>query len=120
MEHPNDQDGYEDLDRAIEELESGYYVLRLYVTGSTPKSTRAIQNIKTICEKHLQGRYELEVIDIYQQPDQAKKDQIMAAPTLIKRLPLPLRKMIGDLSSEERVLVGLNLTKKDQPAAQQE
>lgn len=117
MEPQKDHDDYEDLDRAIEELEVGYYVLHLYVTGSTPKSTRAIQNIKTICEKHLQGRYELEVIDIYQQPEQAKKEQILAAPTLIKKLPLPLRKMIGDLSDEERVLVGLNLTKKDQPVS---
>ncbi|WP_295389029.1 circadian clock protein KaiB [uncultured Thiodictyon sp.] len=85
------------------------YVLRLYVTGVTPKSTRAIANIKTICEEHLQGRYRLEVIDLYQQPQLAHGEQIIAAPTLIKELPLPLRRIIGDLSSTERVLVGLDL-----------
>jgi circadian clock protein KaiB len=85
------------------------YVLRLYVTGMTPRSTRAVENVRTICEKHLQGRYDLEVIDIYQQPTLAKGEQIIAAPTLVKKLPLPLRRVIGDLSSTERVLVGLDL-----------
>jgi circadian clock protein KaiB len=85
------------------------YVLRLYVTGMTPRSTRAIENVRTICEKHLHGRYDLEVIDIYQQPTLAKGEQIIAAPTLVKKLPLPLRRVIGDLSSTERVLVGLDL-----------
>lgn len=112
MTDENDSDSYDDFEQALKEIEDGFYLLRLYVTGSTPKSTRSIQNIKTICEKHLQGRYELEVIDIYQQPELARDDQILAAPTLIKKLPLPLRRMIGDLSSEERVLVGLNLIKK--------
>ena len=85
------------------------YVLRLYVTGMTARSTRAIENVRAICEAHLQGRYELEVIDIYQQPALAKADQIIAAPTLIKQLPPPLRRLIGDMSSAERVLVGLDL-----------
>lgn len=85
------------------------YVLRLYVTGMTPRSTRAVENVRTICEKHLHGRYDLEVIDIYQQPTLAKGEQIIAAPTLVKKLPLPLRRIIGDLSSTERVLVGLDL-----------
>ncbi len=85
------------------------YVLRLYVTGMTARSTRAVENVRTICEEHLQGRYDLEVIDIYQQPTLAKGEQIVAAPTLIKKLPLPLRRVIGDLSSTERVLVGLDL-----------
>lgn len=85
------------------------YVLRLYVTGMTPRSTRAVENVRTICEKHLHGRYDLEVIDIYQQPTLAKGEQIIAAPTLVKKLPLPLRRVIGDLSSTERVLVGLDL-----------
>ena len=85
------------------------YVLRLYVTGLTPKSARAVENVRKICDEHLEGRYELEVIDIYQQPTLARGEQIIAAPTLIKRLPLPLRRIIGDMSSTERVLLGLDL-----------
>ena len=88
------------------------YVLRLYVTGMTPKSINAIENIRKICEENLKGRYELEVIDIYQQPEYAKKEEILAAPTLIKKLPLPLRKFIGDMSNEEKILVGLDLVPK--------
>src|SRR5688572_10929419 len=87
------------------------YCLRLYVTGTTPKSLRAITNIKRICETHLRGRYSLEVIDIYQQPVLAKGEQIIAAPTLIKTLPLPLRRIIGDMSNRERVLLGLDLVR---------
>lgn len=85
------------------------YVLRLYVTGLTQRSTQAVAAVRTICETHLHGRYVLEVIDIYQQPTLARDEQILAAPTLIKALPLPLRRIIGDLSSTERVLVGLGL-----------
>jgi len=85
------------------------YLLRLYVTGMTARSRRAIENVRTICEAHLRGRYELEIIDVYQQPVLAKGDQIIAAPTLIKKLPLPLRRIIGDMSSTERVLLGLDL-----------
>ena len=88
------------------------YILRLYVSGMTPKSLRAVANVKKICEEQLRGRYELEVVDIYQQPELAKIEEIVAAPTLIKNLPLPLRKFIGDLSDTERLFVGLNLTKK--------
>jgi circadian clock protein KaiB len=88
------------------------YVLRLYVTGMTPKSINAIENIRKICEENLKGRYELEVIDLYQQPEYAKKEQILAAPTLIKKLPLPLRKFIGDMSNKEKILVGLDLVPK--------
>jgi circadian clock protein KaiB len=88
------------------------YVLRLYVSGMTPRSTEAINNLTAICEKHLKDRYELEVIDIYKHPELAQADQIIAAPTLVKRLPLPLRNLVGTLSDEERVLVGLNLIKK--------
>jgi circadian clock protein KaiB len=87
------------------------YVLRLYVTGLTPRSTRAIANVKAICEEHLKGRYDLQVIDIYQQPVLAKGEQIIAAPTLVKKLPGPLRRIIGDLSDRERVLIGLDLKK---------
>ena len=85
------------------------YRLRLYVTGSTPRSARSIFNLRKICEERLFGRYELEVIDIYQQPELARGEQIIAAPTLIKSLPLPLRKLVGDLSDHERVLTGLDL-----------
>ena len=85
------------------------YLLRLYVTGTTGKSVRAIQNVRRICEEHLQGLYDLEVVDIYKNLPLARGDQIIAAPTLIKRLPAPLRRIIGDMSSTERVLVGLDL-----------
>jgi len=85
------------------------YLLRLYVTGMTPSSTRAIINVQKLCEEHLQGRYELKVIDIYQQPHLAKGEQIIAIPTLIKKLPLPLRRLIGDMSDTERFLVGMDL-----------
>ena len=88
------------------------YVLRLYVAGMTPRSTRAIANIKEICEEHLKGLYALQVIDIYQQPVLAEGDQIIAVPTLLKKLPLPLRRLIGDLSDRERVLIGLDLKPK--------
>jgi circadian clock protein KaiB len=89
------------------------YVLRLYVTGMTPRSTEAFEAIKAICEQHLQGRYELEVIDIYQRPALARDEQIIAAPTLVKKLPLPLRRLIGNLSDKERVLLGLDLRRKN-------
>ena len=85
------------------------YVLRLYVTGTTPRSSKAVQNIRALCEEHLRGRYDLEVIDIYQQPVLARGEQIIAAPTLIKKLPEPLRKLVGDLSDTDRVLIGLDL-----------
>jgi circadian clock protein KaiB len=85
------------------------YILRLFVTGTTPQSVKAISNIKHICEEHLKGKYDLEVVDLYQQPDLAKGEQIIAAPTLIKKLPLPLRRIIGDMSNTERVLVGLEI-----------
>ncbi len=86
------------------------YVLVLYVTGMTPRSARAVNNIRVLCEKHLPGRYQLKVIDIYQQPEIAREEQLVAAPTLIKKIPLPMRRLIGDLSSEARVLAGLDLT----------
>lgn len=95
-------------------LKKEKYILRLYVTGTTPQSVRAIANIKQICEEHLKGRYDLEVIDLYQQPNLASGEQIIAAPTLIKKLPLPLRRIIGDMSGTERVLVGLDLREKDE------
>lgn len=84
-------------------------VLRLYLTGTTPASVRALANLKRICEEHLAGRYELEVIDIYQCPALLEGEQIVAAPTLVKKLPLPLRRLVGDMSNTERVLLGLDL-----------
>ncbi len=85
------------------------YNLRLYVAGQTPKSLQAFANLKQICEEHLQGRYQIEVIDLVENPQLAKGDQILAIPTLVRKLPEPLRKIIGDLSNTERVLVGLDL-----------
>ena len=85
------------------------YILRLHVAGITPRSEQAIRNVTALCEKHLAGKYELEVIDLYQNPVLAKGEQIIAAPTLIKELPLPLRRLIGNMSQEEKFLVGLDL-----------
>jgi circadian clock protein KaiB len=97
------------FEQLIEQKAKEKYVLRLYISGLTPRSQKAIQNIKKICEEHLNGRYDLEVIDVYQKPVLAKGEQIIAAPTLIKQLPLPLRRFIGDLSDSERILLGLDL-----------
>jgi circadian clock protein KaiB len=88
------------------------YVLRLYIAGVSPRSSHAVENIKKICEEYLEGRYELEVIDIYQHPELAKMEQVIAAPTLVKKLPPPLRKFIGDLSDREKILVGMDLKPK--------
>jgi len=85
------------------------YKLRLYVAGQTPKSLLALANLKQICEEHLQGHYEIEVIDLVENPQLAQGDQILALPTLVRRLPEPIKKIIGDLSNTERVLVGLDL-----------
>ncbi len=85
------------------------YRLRLYVAGQTPKSVLAFTNLKQICEEHLQGRYDIEIIDLLQNPQLARGDQILAVPTLVRRLPEPIKKIIGDLSNTERVLVGLDL-----------
>jgi len=93
-------------------MQNETFVLRLYITGMTPRSAEAIASIREICEKHLGGHYDLEVIDIYQQPSLAKDEQIIAAPTLVKKLPLPLRRLVGNLSQEDRVLLGLDLRRK--------
>ena len=90
------------------------YVLRLYISRSTVKSTRAVENIKRVCEQHLKGRYDLEVIDIYQQAHLARDEQIVAVPTLIKRLPLPLQRLVGDMSNLTKVLFGLDLRMREQ------
>jgi len=89
------------------------YTLRLYVTGTTPMSRRAIMNINGICAEHLAGRYDLEILDIYQHPRSAKDERIVATPTLVKVLPHPLRRIFGDLSNRERVLLDLDLKPKE-------
>ncbi|MDI6719595.1 MAG: circadian clock KaiB family protein [Methanomicrobiales archaeon] len=101
------------FDQAVQSRTGTRYILRLYVTGMTPRSRAAIENIKRICEEHLEGCYDLEVIDIYQQPERAREAQVLAAPTLIRQLPLPLRRLIGDMSDTERVLLGLDLRVKE-------
>ena len=85
------------------------YVLRLYVTGLTPRSTRAIGTVRSVCEEHLAGQYELEIIDVYQQPGRSSEDQIVAIPTLVKCSPKPQRQIIGDMSDRNRLLGGLGL-----------
>ena len=87
-----------------------YWRLRLYVAGQSPKSRAALDNLRVLCEEHLAGRYELEVVDLREHPEMASSDQIIAVPTLVRRLPPPLRQIIGDLSDSDRVLVGLQLT----------
>ena len=103
------RDATGDFELALQESGKGDYLLRLYVSGMTPNSLRAIENIRKICRENLAGRYQLEIIDIYQQPIFAKQGQIVAAPTLVKELPLPLRRFIGDMSQTDKILVGLEL-----------
>ncbi len=106
------KDSTKEFEKAVALRGDRKYVLRLYVTGTTPRSVSAIRNIRKICDEHLKGAYDLEVIDIYQQPVLAKGEQIIAAPTLVKKLPLPLRKFIGDMSNTERILLGLDFRPK--------
>ena len=100
------------FEKALAKPAEPQYELRLYVTGMTARSARAIANLKQICEEHLKGRYDLQVVDIYQHPKLTEGEQIIAVPTLIKKLPLPMRRIIGDLSDRERVLSGLDLKPK--------
>jgi circadian clock protein KaiB len=95
-----------------------FYILRLYVAGQTKKSLTAFANLKEICEKHLGGRYRIEVVDLLENPQLAKGDQILAVPTLVRRLPPPIKKIIGDLSNTERVLVGLDIRLAEGPHVQ--
>jgi circadian clock protein KaiB len=97
------------LEHPAPEASAVRYVLHLYVTGMTSRSVRAVENVRSLCKKHLAGRYELRIVDLYQQPDLARKEQVVAAPTLIKRHPLPLRRLVGDMSNDRRVLGGLDL-----------
>ena len=98
--------------RQVKARAAARYTLRLYITGSSPRSLRAVTNVKRICEEHLKGRYDLQIVDIYQQPVLAAGEQIIAAPTLIKKLPPPLRRLIGDMSNTEQVLFGLDLQRR--------
>ena len=107
----NPRNAHATFERAAQTLPTERYILRLYVTGMTPRSARAVKNLRAICDEYLEGRYELDVIDIYQQPVLTKGEQIIAAPTLIKKLPLPMRRIIGDMSNRERVLLGLDLVR---------
>jgi circadian clock protein KaiB len=95
--------------RIFAAVEEAQCVLRLYVAGSTPQSSRAIRNLKAICDTHLPGRYALTVVDLYAQPELAREDQIVVAPTLIRQSPLPVRRVVGDLSNTDRVLAALDL-----------
>lgn len=99
----------EALEAANRDAKEQHYTLRLYIAGLTPRSQEALRTVTAICEERLEGRYDLEVIDIYQNPVLAKGEQIIAVPTLIKKLPLPLRKMIGNMADIDKVLVGLDL-----------
>lgn len=97
-----------------------HYVLKLYVAGFTPRSTEAIESIKKTCDEYLSGRYELEIVNISEHPSMARSEQIVAAPTLIKKLPLPLRRLIGIMSDEKKLLAGLDLEIKNRASAEKE
>jgi len=100
------------LQAAIADAPEEQFILRLYVSGLSARSRRAIENIRQLCEEHLAGRHELQIIDIYQQPELAKDQQLIAAPTLVKKLPLPLRKLVGDMHDSARVLIMLGIDAK--------
>ncbi|MGZ7047407.1 MAG: circadian clock KaiB family protein [Methanobacterium sp.] len=112
----NKADKFEEFESALQSERKGdKYVLRLYVAGINPKSRKAIENLKELCKENLkEEEYDLEIVDIYQQPIFAKEGQIIAAPTLIKELPPPLRRFVGDLSNKERILLGLHLKSKNE------
>ena len=99
----------EAMEQSLARQDKEKYVLKLYITGMTPRSQEALRNLQKVCREYLGDNYELQVIDIYQQPTLAKGDQIIAVPTLVKKLPLPLRRLIGDLSQEDRIILGLDL-----------
>jgi len=107
------EQAHEECDLAAKRLgngaDDGHYELNLYVTGMTPHSVRAIENLRAFCRRHLEGRHTLRIFDIYQQPSLAAAEQLVAAPTLVKRIPLPQRRLIGDMSDQERVRVALDL-----------
>lgn len=111
-ENTNKFKEFEEFEETVEaSKKDGKYILRLFIAGINPKSKRAIENLRELCDEYLKDRYELEIIDIYQQPIFAKEGKIIAAPTLIKELPLPIRRFVGDLSDKEKLLLGLDLRK---------
>ena len=113
MSQSHHQEDQARIEQALRDREPARYVLRLYIAGLTPRSVAAIASVKKTCEEHLQGRYELEVVNLHDQPTLAKGEQIIAAPTLIKLLPLPLRRLIGDMADTKKMLVGLDLRERD-------
>ncbi len=102
-----------ELEEAVRKAHEGFYQLRLYVSGSSPRSTQAVTNVRTICEEYLPGRYNLEVVDLYQQPGLASDAQVLAAPTLVKEQPAPMRRLVGDMSDEDKVLFSLHIVKRE-------
>jgi circadian clock protein KaiB len=113
----NATEAFEEALKSASALKRAKYILRLYVTGSSTRSLKAVQNLKKICEEHLPD-YDLEVIDIYENPTAAREEQIIAAPTLVKSLPSPLRKFVGDLSNTQKILIGLDIYKRQEPEDQ--
>lgn len=111
-------DNTKKLIEAAKEMENAHYVLRLYVAGMTPRSAEAIRRVTEFAEKHLTEQYELEIIDIYQKPALAQGEQILAVPTLVKVLPEPLRRFIGDMNDEDRLLFGMDLVEKNECAGE--
>jgi circadian clock protein KaiB len=109
MDKDEHKNSLAEFEKALEGMPGQKFILKLYVTGASAISSKAVENIRNFCEEHLPGRYELEVIDIYQHPELLRSEEIIAAPTLVKTLPPPLRKLIGDMSDEEKILVGLNI-----------
>ncbi len=107
----------EEFEAASRRAPAERYVLRLYIAGSTPASGRLVETVHALCDQHLKERYELSVVDVFQQPELARQEQIIAVPTLIKKCPDPMRKIVGDLADEERVLAGLGLKPKHHVAA---
>ena len=105
------KDMLEEMEKKVMLNKESRYILTLYISGATNRSKTAVDNIKKICEENLKGRYELEIIDVFQQPEKLRSEQIIAVPTLVKKLPVPIRKFIGDLSDKDMVLVGLGLKK---------
>lgn len=106
-------DGTAEFEKLLKQADGNErYVLRLYITGTTHRSATAIANLRSLCEDHLSGRYDLEVIDIYQQPGAASREQIIAAPTLVKQFPRPPKRLVGDLSDRDKILIGLDIVVK--------
>lgn len=103
-----------EFEQALTEHTDRKVTLKLFVSGATRRSSKAIENIRNFCERYLKGRYELEIIDIYQQPELLEREQVVAAPTLIKELPPPLRKLIGDMSDTEKIMIGLDIKPKNE------